>query len=222
MKKGITIILLTLSTAALLPLAGMRTHSDKQPVPGPAAISEAKRWNKHVVDSAISILRSGNIVLRRGLGADSYMLSQMNRKDKTYSHCGIVMIENGYPFIYHAIGGEDNPDQRLRRDSASYFFSPRNNDGIAVVNYALTQEENSRLRTVVAAFYAARPRFDMKFDLATDDQLYCSEFVYKALNKAMSDTAYIRASHALGRAFIGVDDLFMNEHHPSVCRIKFK
>src|ERR1700677_4723688 len=96
--------------------------------------------NKHLIDTAVSLLKSGCIVLRTGSGADSYLLAQMNRKDKTYSHCGIVMIEHGYPFVYHSIGGEDNPDERLRRDSASFFFSPLHNEGLAVVRYDYNED----------------------------------------------------------------------------------
>jgi hypothetical protein len=43
----------------------------------------AAQYNQHAIDSAVSILRSGNILLRTGLGADSYMFAQMNHKDKT-------------------------------------------------------------------------------------------------------------------------------------------
>jgi len=54
--------------------------------------------NKSIVDSGVALLQSGDIVLRMGMGADSYLLAQMNRTNKSYSHCGIVMMENGYPF----------------------------------------------------------------------------------------------------------------------------
>src|ERR1700722_15133814 len=110
-------------------------HLVSRAVVDPLTQQSSNLYNKQKVDTAVSMLRSGYIVLRTGLGADSYLLSQMNRKDKTYSHCGIVMIENGYPFVYHSIGGEDNPDERLRRDSASFFFSPLHNSGLAIVQY---------------------------------------------------------------------------------------
>ncbi len=141
-----------------------------------------------LVDSAISLLRSGYLVLRTGLGADSYLLAQMNRKDQTYSHCGIVMIENGYPFVYHSIGGEDNPDARMRRDSADFFFSPAHNIGLAVLKYDYSDGQADELRQVVTQYYKQRPKFDMQFDLKTDDKLYCAEFIYKAINKATGDS----------------------------------
>ncbi len=178
--------------------------------------------NKLIVDTAVSLLKSGDIVLRRGLGADSYMLAEMNRTDKTYSHCGIVMVEGGYPFVYHSIGGEDNPDERLRRDSASFFFSPLHNTHAAIVRYSFSGEEVSRLGDVVRNYYRIKPRFDLKFDLSTDDVLYCSEFVYKSVSQTLADTAYIHISGLFGHRFVGIDDLFLNEHANVVWQTKFK
>jgi len=188
----------------------------------PVIVQEANTWNRHIVDTAVSLLRSGYIVLRRGIGADSYMLAEMNKKDKTYSHCGIVMIEHGYPFVYHSIGGEDNPDERLRRDSADFFFSPLHNTHLAIVRFDFDSANVDELRRAVSRYYAERPKFDLKFDLATDDELYCSEFVYKALNKAMHDTGYIKPGLLLGHKFVGIDDIFINEHANMVWQIKFK
>jgi hypothetical protein len=176
------------------------------------AVVNAPAWNKQLVDSAVSLLKPGYIVLRMGLGADSHMLAQMNRKNKTYSHCGIVMIENGYPFVYHSIGGEDNPDERLRRDSACFFFSPAHNSRIAIVQYDLDAREIDQLKKVVNDYYRQRPRFDMKFDLKTDDFLYCAEFVYKAVNKATNNPSYIGTTSYLGYTFVGIDNIFINTH----------
>src|ERR1700733_5214 len=113
-----------------------------------AEIKAANIFNKHAVDTSVSMLQSGNIVLRMGLGADSKLLSGLNSKDQSFSHCGIVFIENGYPFVYHSIGGEDNPDERLRRDSARFYFSPINNLGLGIVRYDFDTEKIARLRKV--------------------------------------------------------------------------
>ena len=179
-------------------------------------------WNKHLVDTAISLLKTGDLVLRMGLGADSYMFAQMNRKNKSYSHSGIVILEHGYPFVYHSIGGEDNPDERLRRDSASFFFSPRHNTSLGIVQYNFAPQQIKELTRTVDSIYKLRPRFDMKFDLATNDQLYCTEFVYKAVNLATADGTYIRPTTFLGKTFIGTDDLFINRHAAFVWQTTFK
>lgn len=184
--------------------------------------SLADFWNKHVVDTAVSLLRSGDVVLRLGQGADSYLLSQMNQKDKHYSHCGIVMVENGYPFVYHSIGGEDNPDARMKRDSARFFFYPPNNMSIGIVHYDFDDSTKSQLRTVVNEYYRRRPKFDTNFDLKTDDRIYCAEFIYKAVNRATNDTTYIKPTSVLNYRFVGIDDLFLNPHATIVWQTTFK
>jgi hypothetical protein len=187
-----------------------------------AAEIAASAANKLSVDTAVSRLKSGQLVLRMGRGADSYLLSQFNTRDKSYSHCGVLFLEQGYPFVYHCIGGEDNPDERLRRDSASSFFSPKENLAIAIVDYGFDTAVTARLQHIVLNYYHQRPRFDLKFDLATDDELYCAEFVYKALNRAMNDSGFIRTTYLGGRTFVGVDALFNNGHSRIIWQSKFK
>ena len=132
------------------------------------------------------------------------------------------MIENGYPFVYHSIGGEDNPDERLRRDSASFFFSPLHNMGLGIIRYDLSAGQITQLGKVVRDYYAQRPRFDMKFDLSTDDQLYCSEFVYKALCRTTADTSYIGRSYHLKKPYIGIDDLYGSDHATFIWKMRYK
>jgi Permuted papain-like amidase enzyme, YaeF/YiiX, C92 family len=209
MVAGILVLALTVL------YIGSRSHRMK-----PA--TSVDQSNKEAVHHAVSLLRSGYLVLRMGKGADSYLLSRFNQKDASYSHCGIVMIENGYPFVYHAIGGEDNPDERLRRDSADFFFSPEHNFAIALATFSFDSTQTARLGQVVRAYYAARPLFDLKFDLKSDDKLYCAEFVYKSLNKATENPEFIKTSDHMGLRYVAVDDLFLNPACKIIWQTKFK
>ncbi len=225
MNKIVKIILVLVIPVAAFVLVAMKVFHTEGTRPSsvtPHELLIADISNKKIVDTAVSLLRSGYIVLRMGAGADSRMLAQMNQKNRSFSHCGIVMIEGGYPFVYHSIGGEDNPDERLRRDSAKFFFSPKHNTAVAVVKYDFSDDEVNKLMKVVQTYYAQRPRFDMKFDLKSDDKLYCAEFVYKAVNKAVNDTAYITTTTAAGYTFVGIDDLFVNPHAHIVWQTAFK
>ena len=178
--------------------------------------------NKASVDSAISLLRSGDVVVRTGNDATSYMLCQLNTRNKTYSHCCVVMVENGYPFVYHSIGGEDNPDATLRRDSASFWFSPANNLGFGIARLNMPAGRDTTLSRVVRGFYKERKKFDMDFDIKTDDRFYCAELVYKSVNQAMRDSQYLQPITFLGYTFIGIDDIFLSPHARMVCQIRFK
>ena len=220
--KVISLCVCAIAASLLLALKDIQPSHAPVPAGNHAIRTAIDSANDHLVDTAVSMLRSGYLVLRMGIGADSRLLARFNQKNKSYSHCGIVMIEGGKPWVYHAIGGEDNPDERLRRDPAQLFFSPKHNSALAVVRYDLDDHQLRELRKVVIGYYAQKPRFDLKFDLTTDDKLYCAEFVYKALNKATGDSGYIHPTSAAGITYVGTDDLFVNRHAGIVWQTAFK
>lgn len=174
------------------------------------------------VDSGVSLLKTGDVVMRRGGDATSAMLCLLNQQEKFYSHCGLVVIENGYPFIYHSIGGEDNPNEKMRRDSARYWFSPANNLGFGIARLDAPEEKKSSIADVVHDFYKRGLRFDMKFDISTDDRLYCAEMVYKAVDKALDDSNYFQPISIWGHRFIGIDNLYLSKHARLICQVRFK
>jgi len=189
---------------------------DRQPVNKEAIVLQTKRVanpnNIRRTDTGVGLLKDGDVVVRTGADITSYMFTQMNLQDKTYSHCGLVKIENGYPFVYHSIGGEDNPDQEIKRDSACFWFSPANNLGFGIVRLNVSDSNIHDILRATETFYRDKRKFDMEFDLRTDDRLYCAEFVYKVLNKAMKDSNFIRYSTMFGYSFVAIDNLFLNSH----------
>lgn len=178
--------------------------------------------NRQLIDSCTALLKTGDLVVRRGDDMTSYMLSKLNLKDKTYSHCGIAVIENGQTVVYHCIGGEDNPDEKMKRETAQQWFSPANNHAFAVYRYDIADIAVQRLVEEVYLFYNRKVMFDMDFDLETDDRLYCSEMVYKCLRAATLDMQYVPAQQSYGRKIVGVDDLYLNGHATQVCQARFK
>ncbi len=178
--------------------------------------------NFKAIDSAIHLLRNGDLALRTGADATSVMLRQMNLRDKTYSHCGIVMIEGGYPFIYHSIGGEDNPEAKLRRDSASVFFTPVSNERLGVARLDISGEQIERLDGITRRYWRQGALFDLDFDLKSDDKLYCAEFVYKAVREATADTGYFHITHLMERSYVGVDNLCEQRHAKIICDVRYK
>jgi hypothetical protein len=183
---------------------------------------EDNQANFSAMDSALHLLRDGDLVLRTGADATSVMLRQMNLTNKTYSHCGIVMIENGYPFVYHSIGGEDNPDAHLRRDSASVFFTPVSNERLGIARLDISEAQIRKLHDIARRYWKAGVPFDLDFDLKSDDKLYCAEFVYKAVQEATGNSRYFHITHLLHRSYVGVDNLYEAPHARLICDVRYK
>ena len=84
------------------------------------------------------IVKTGDLILRTGRDFTSETMKQLSLTDKTYSHCGIASIENDTVFVYHSIGGEWNPNQKLRKDPFEFFCNPYENRGFGIFRYHLT------------------------------------------------------------------------------------
>ncbi len=173
-----------------------------------------------ITDSLISQLKQGDLALRRGRDVASYMISQANVADKSYSHCGLVQIEQGYPFVYHFINGQDRDG--LVRDSAAVFFSPEQNSLAAVMRYGMTTAQQEEQAALIKQYYSKQPGFDMSFDTHTGDKLYCSEFVYRVMNAVMNDNTYIKPAMRKGFAYIPVDRLYADNIAIAIWQMRFK
>jgi len=174
------------------------------------------------IDSLKTIIRTGDLVTRTGNDFTSESLRTLNQHDKTYSHCGIASIEHDSVFVYHALGGEFNPDQKIRRDALELFAEPYDNRGIGIFRYRLDSTEIKNLVQVVKKLFNAGVLFDMKFDLATDDRMYCAEFVCKSYTTGTGNKFHFNTSKIKDFAFVGVDDLFLHPLCSEIKRVVYK
>lgn len=215
------LVLVVLGTGVLIARSGASLPARKT-AEQPVYTRQTDPRNHHMIDSGVALLRTGDLAMRTGADATSHMLRQMNQLNKTFSHCGVVVVENGYPFVYHSIGGEDNPEAMIRRDSAHFFFSPVNNIAMGIVRLDLDSMQNQALVGEVRHYFDEKRTFDMDFDLTSDRQLYCAEFVYKAVRAAAQDPSFFGLSHIGTFSYVGVDNLYENSHAKTICRIQYK
>jgi hypothetical protein len=164
------------------------------------------------IRKAETLVHSGDIITRTGNDFTSQSLKALNQRDKTFSHCGIASIENDSVFVYHALGGDWNPDQKIRRDPFVLFAGPYSNNEMGIFRFDLDLAEIANLIKVTRHFYEEGISFDMAFDLKTDDKMYCAEFVYKSLVKGSGGKLHFSLSHIGNFEFIGVDDIIL---HPA-------
>ncbi len=178
--------------------------------------------NYQLIDNAKPFLKSGDVIFRNGNDEVSRAARSMNRTDTSFSHCGLVYKENDSFFVYHAIGGIYNPNQKLKRELLDSFCNPKENDAFGVYRYNLSTKEKGKLDTIVKNYFNAGLKFDMYFNFLSDDVMYCSEFVFKSLNQSTNGSLskYVR----LDTIPFGVttDDIFLNENSHLIKRQQFR
>lgn len=188
------------------------------------SIAEAEKNQRAFleIDSAKKTIASGDLILRTGNDFTSESLRSLNQRDQTYSHCGIASIENDSVFVYHSLGGDWNPDQKIRRDPIEVFGEPFSNRGIGIYRFPLSGPEIESLMTTVKRLHDMGIMFDMKFDLKSNDHMYCAEFVYKSFVLGTRGNLQFATSHISAFAFVGVDDIFLQPQCKAQKRILYK
>ena len=125
-------------------------------------------------------LQTGDLILRHSEGFSSDIFKGASKRENLYSHAGItIRNSDGTVDVYHMLGGVENPNFNLKKDSVQAFVSPTFAKAFAIYHYDLTDEERIHIDSLVRYYYKSNLQFDMDFDLKSDKKMYCSELVWK-------------------------------------------
>lgn len=133
-------------------------------------------------------LQNGDLILRRGRSIESFAIFLAD-KNRDFSHIGIVAIEDGVPYVIHAVPRESGEiPERVRKEKPETFLSPEKASRFAVYRSVFPANELEKAAAKALEFYQNRVEFDNAYDLASDQKLYCTELVLKAFQHIPLDT----------------------------------
>lgn len=173
------------------------------------------------MDTLKKFIETGDLITRTGNDFTSQSLRTLNQRNNTYSHCGIALVKADSVIVYHALGGEWNPDQKILKQSLQEFIDPVSNNKIGLFRFNLPDSLKQRWTKFAAQYYQKQITFDMDFDLKTDDKMYCAEYVYKCFMAADAGLKF-NISNINNFKFIGVDDLFLHADCKPIYEIKYR
>jgi hypothetical protein len=211
--------------------ASLQVIFGDQPADMPGAIRQ--------IDSAKKMLTHGCLVTRSDNDFESLTLQNFSKRERVYSHSGIALKQGDSFYIYHCMGGSENPDGQFKREPFDSFVSPYRKTGFGIFAYQLNAAETDQFAALITAQHQQKIPFDITFNLANSDSLYCSEMIYKNLRKASNNRIVLPTSvmnnfkpkilgYKYNRLFfktfeyIGIDDLYLNPFCKEVLRVKYK
>jgi hypothetical protein len=222
LRFSLFITCFAISTAMIV---GLAMHSNQLRFPRVSTASlladARSEWAEIGLDT--SVLSTGDIVLRSGRGFFSNAMRKMGLRDRTFSHCGwISRDENNRIWVYHSLGGTDNPEAKIRKETLWKFCNKVEVVEFAFYAYDLSPGEIRKADSIAKRLYEQGIQFDLKFDLETKDKLYCSEFIYTLVTQATNDMNYLPLSWIKGKWYVGMDDLFLNDHCKKIAHYAYK
>lgn len=154
-----------------------------------------------LAESAERLLEAGDIVCRYRGGLWSETFRNMSRRERRFSHAGVVVEGGGRMWVVHAEADDRSGTGRVRRDLFRDFVAQARD--FAVYRAARPAEVRRRIAERAAAFEGAP--FDRGFDLATAGAVYCTELVWRCVNEA-AGAEVIGTTGVAGRRIVTLDD----------------
>lgn len=190
------------------------------------------------IKKAEKLLQDGDLVMRSDNDFESLTLQNFSDSDRTYSHSGIAFKEDGQFMVYHSMTGSENPSGLCRKDPFDSFVSPARKTGFGIFRYQLSPAEKGDFHAALQDNITQKIPFDVTFNLGTDDSLYCSEMIYKALKKVSHQRINLPKSvltnfrpKILGfkynqvllkkYEYIALDNLYLNPFCKEIARITY-
>lgn len=157
-------------------------------------------------------LHEGDIVLRRGKSMISQLLRRTSLHDKTFSHAGIVYNDSGRWKVLHAIGGEGSSHDGVCSEDWEQFCSEKETDTVAV--FRLTDDFRMAHQFVASAISLGKQcsGFDANFDLSTDNKLYCTELIQKAVYRASKGGISLPLTYISGITYVSCENIYSNSY----------
>lgn len=152
-----------------------------------------------------SNIRIGDVILRHEGGMTSQIFATIASEEKIFSHIGIIYIAHGDTTVLHCEAIETGEINSLRNESFCNFINEA--DTFSIYKLNVTDSLSGKVAEQAHAMYINGAKFDYSFDAGTDSLLYCTEYVAKAINQAIGDSAITPSLTIHGKTGFSIDDI---------------
>lgn len=189
---------LILAAAALTGAAWFTLRAKDEPAdeaPAPALAAEA-----------LELARPGDVVFKADGGVWGRLADSFSDDGEGYGHVGIVSAAaDGALRVIHAGGDPLSREGRVQETPLTDFLGAAKI--AALYRPVLAGEALDRALAFAGEAAARSAPFDSDFSLDTEDRLYCTELVWRALSAATGEDAVPRKSERRGKVYVALDDL---------------
>ncbi len=132
-------------------------------------------------------LLDGDIVFRRGVDAIGRMVLSYGDRPR-FSHVGMVVRVAGETLVVHALPETPGAGGGVRMERLGMFSSPLRASDVGYYRVGrLTPDQRREIHRFLLE-HVGTP-FDLRFEYSTDDSMYCTELVLKALSQTGIEVA---------------------------------
>jgi uncharacterized protein YycO len=121
------------------------------------------------------LLRSGDIIMRRGYGMFSDALISVQKDKYPVSHCAMVIKRNGKLSVAHALSSSVAPIDGAQEQSLQRFLNESVPNSIIIVRFKSSQDSIQQIVDCIQHYSDIHIPFDHNFDKSDTTKMYCTE-----------------------------------------------
>ena len=143
----------------------------------------------------LSLIQSGDIILRQGYGAVSSMIIKTLNEDIPVSHIGVIsQDEKGDFFVIHSVSRAISDHDGIQIDEFERFLKHSRPNSVIITRYKGSNPDNENTGYLIskrAQYYLDKKiPFDHTFNLEDSTAFFCSELVYRILTDLFDDNVF--------------------------------
>jgi hypothetical protein len=163
--------------------------------------------NESAIIEAKQLIKEGDLIVRLEDDFISRLIADLSPKDKKYSHCGIVGKKDKKLVVYNILPGQTGKEG-VSITPFDSFINPQIHEKFAVYRYSLQKKETIKMLSSLQQMVDSSVKYDLKFDYKTNNEIYCSELVAKAISVATEGKYEIEKCYIDKTRIMGVKRYF--------------
>jgi hypothetical protein len=124
-----------------------------------------------------------------------------------YSHAGIIEQDGDTLFVIHSEASELTGIGHVKREPISIFLDEIKTWGV----YRIDAQDSicDKIALFAKEYFVKEIPFDLDFDASNDREVYCTELVALAVNKALQDSVIKPEMNIGHRKMYGIDNVYL-------------
>jgi uncharacterized protein YycO len=141
---------------------------------------EGHSMSYRLADAEVAALQPGDIILRRGHGLVSDMISSVLSEEYDVSHCGIIAEHDSALWVIHSVSSSVSEADGMQSHRLQAFVG-QSEPGSVIVSRLRTAADRSMIAVRAKELLRRKVPFDHDFDLDDTTRIYCSELVWRII-----------------------------------------
>jgi hypothetical protein len=158
----------------------------------------------------ISQIQEGDFILRRGFGFFSdYISKELNDNHIDVTHAGIITKRNDSLFVIHSLSSDVTDIDGLQIQPLATFLKYSYPKKIIVTRLKnATQETGLKITSLAKIYLNRRIPFDHKGNYDDDSELFCTEMIWKILEKDLKCVKIPTETEARKKFFYSMSPMY--------------